>query len=54
MIADFFSKPQLGRMFQDFRHIGMGVKHHSDIRALTSQGQERVENKALERVKDSK
>jgi hypothetical protein len=48
MIADFFSKPQQGSMFQNFRDIVMGVKHHSYLRALTRQGQERVENKALE------
>jgi hypothetical protein len=53
MIADFFSKPQQGSMFRHFRDIIMGVKHHSCIRALTSQGQERVENKALEGMTDS-
>jgi hypothetical protein len=54
MVADFFSKPQQGRLFRDFRDIVMGVKHHSYIRALTSQGQERVESKALEGLMGSK
>jgi hypothetical protein len=55
MIPNFFSKPaQRGRMFQVFRDIVMGVKRHSYIQTLTSQGQERVENKAIERGKESK
>jgi hypothetical protein len=54
MIADFFSKPQQGQKFRNFRDVIMGVTHHSSIRALTSQGQERVENMDLERLEDSK
>jgi hypothetical protein len=54
MIADFFTKPQQGGMFTRFRDVVMGVTHHSSIRVPTSQGQERVENRALERAEDSK
>jgi hypothetical protein len=50
MISDFFTKPQQGGMFQRFRDIVMGVKHQSSIRVPTSQGQEHVGNKALERA----
>jgi hypothetical protein len=53
MIADFFSKPQQGSMFRKFRDVVMGVKHHSFIRALTPDGQERVEDMARERLEDS-
>jgi hypothetical protein len=53
MIADFFTKPQQGGMFTRFRDVVMGIKHHSSIRVATSQGQERVEPKALEQADDS-
>ncbi len=53
MIADFFSKPQQGSMFRKFRDVVMGVKHHSFIRALTPDGQERVEDMARERLAGS-
>jgi hypothetical protein len=53
MIADFFTKPQQGKMFTRFRDVVMGVTHHSSIRVPSSQGQERVGNKALEREEDS-
>lgn len=54
MIADFFTKPQQGGMFTRFRDVVMGIKHHSSIRVATSQGQERVGPKVLERADDSK
>ncbi len=53
MIADFFSKPQKSSMFSKFRDVGMRVKHHSFIRTLTPDGQERVENMVREQLEDS-
>jgi hypothetical protein len=53
MIADYFTKPQPGKMFTRFRDVGMGVTDHSSIRVPSSQEQERVGNKALEREEDS-
>eukprot|EP00980_Cylindrotheca_fusiformis_P022096 scaffold8982_cov74-Cylindrotheca_fusiformis.AAC.1 len=48
MLGDFFSKPQQGGMFRQFRDVIMGVTHHSSIRNLGQpQDQERVGDKDL-------
>ena len=48
MIADYFTKPLQGRLFEKFRDVIMGITHPSSLYPIQSPNQERVGNNHLE------
>ena len=50
MVADFFTKPLQGKLFQKFRDVIMGITHPDEITTDPAQKQERVEKSTFERI----